>query len=754
MRKQPTRISLSRILIAVVLTLFVAPGSWSLAATTTKYPQTYTPAAAAHPTPFGNTGDPDGAGSLAAGTVLWTRNDANPDSTITSANGKGWTSASLATPGAYVDLTNFGFGDTIPIGSTINSITFEVGFYRFTGTGSDTFRLGALKSGVTTPTNWGAASATAAFPTFNTLSIGGPTTSPESYTNWIQVFATNDVLTASFGVRMRAESTTTSTPTLDFVRCTIDYTEPTDPAPTGYFYKWSNIDEIFREMNRKQTHVVGMGDSNWWYNGYGHKEALEYALSRKYPIRATGLCGVQSLQYQAANGGYGYITGSSQRLDPPDTQRNLADDWWGYPIAVESCDLSSGATPTVTKTGAFAGYSFTVGDVAYLQAMSGTSGVTAGAYEITGATANALTLATSPSSGTAKTGGIFVSEINPSGVVRGLRRSILPMGMVYVADANSIASGSGYNLSVESTCPLSTTGNIRFTLWYAYATAGTGSFTLQGRNETTFATLTGGPTINPVDIVSEVNTATWDLSADSARTAASFGLTRTGGGSAAEGPISAFFCRLESRDRTTGFDCNTFFQQGGESALDMLWAMQVVGATPLNTYVDAVRNQGSYSPAHDWLVLIQTAGNDRNETVTSRGAYGVFSGSTRNAFYDNILGIITAWETALASYTENGDKLRFLICVSHPHYTIPSGSTEDSQIAGYRRAAYQIADIRSDTAVLCMQNIATSTEWQGMYAVGDNAHLLDASYDTIWQRTINWTKRAVAPPRPWIYSSK
>lgn len=736
-------------------------------ATLTIYHQTdpsvaFVDAGGGTPTPnFGTTG---ANGFDAGGTVQFARQDGASDSTIndrnisgatgvTPGNGKGWDVAPLAADGStFVNLTKYRVGDLLPIGTVINTITPSINTARFTGTGTDTWRLGLFTAGQATPGAFNAHSQTTAF---QFVTNGTALTGASSgVATWASGIVLSETFHDSFGCRMfgRRTGAATTASRVDFISLTFDYTAPTTVVPANPIHRWENVRDAFDDMddpNVGGVHVIGFGDSNWAIGGYGHKKAAEKALGQRFTMRSLGLVPMDVPQYGGAFTGMGYAATSGFSVSDPDTARNALDNNWGHAFVVSGCSLTGGAGLILSKTGAFAGIPHDSTGQIYVDHEGGSPTVTGGIYSFTDSDDDTITLATSPTAGSDKTGNVRVSEvlISSTDSVRGNVRNALAFGYIYKNDAASIAAGTAGNLAVSSTCPMAISGPLQFTVFYGTFAAGTGTFSLQGlKTASSLAaiTITGGQNVNPVTGSATAASAVGTITADASRTDATFGVTRaTDGstsGSACNGPFFGTLMKLERTDLDRGFDFNTFYQQGGECTLDMLRAAQTITDAQIDYYIACRR--GSGTAPHTWILMVQSGGNDRNETVASRGAYAdagiVFVGSSRNAFRDNLLALYLRFRARiLANYA--GDKVRLLSLVTHPHYT---AGVEDTDIAGYRQAAYNVADERTDMGVVDWTNslFGTASDWAARYAAGpDNAHIgTDADFDVVWGRLVDW----------------
>lgn len=705
-----------------------------------------------------NFGDTGANGFDAGGTMLATRNDANSDSTIgdlstlggtiAAINGKGWILGATSTAGlgsAFFDLTNYDLHDIIPFGSTVQSIRIAPTVVRFTGSNADTWRFGLRSATQTTPgafqsfINGPGTSAAWQSPTLAEL-----TAATSGITAWVNagVIPLFDIFDPGFGARFFVRTThpTDPSPQMDALGLVITVDEPATYAPTGFFYKLENVLEGFRGTLNGQGVWIADGDSNLGFAGKGHRTAIERgAMLAGFTMRATGLAPMAF--YEGQYIGFNYSSSGSVDCAARDVNRIVANNDYGPLYFLSPASLTHPAgVPTIIATGHFAGRTFSPNERAYIRGYGATTGVTKGFYEIASQPDNnTITLATSPSAGVDKPSGIILCDIVGTDPNEGVLANIGPSCIGYVNDAGSIAAGGHTGMTVGVKIgpgdSVDATKRIAYRVFYVSGTSGAGSFTLQARHNGT-AAVTNGVAVNTVEAMAAVRVATLVLDPDPTRTSVSFGLVVPNGTIPVQGPLFVMFQQAYNPDEPNGFSLNVVHQQGGESGWDFQAAYTTLGSNRFTNIASAMRGTGGLSDSTPrvWVCIDETGGNDRNEANPSIGnIYPGCGGATRNAYADNLSARLQhKTDTITGQFPD--DRVYHLCVVTHPHYAIPAGTTEDAQVASYRQAACWVADQRTDTAVAWLPNVASVAEYQAGYNPGDNAHILEALTNLIWER--------------------
>jgi len=151
------------------------------------------------------------------------------------------------------------------------------------------------------------------------------------------------------------------------------------------------------------------------------------------------------------------------------------------------------------------------------------------------------------------------------------------------------------------------------------------------------------------------------------------------------GPFFGEMLWCENTAKTAGLCYQTLYSRGGQSLFDMLTTCrQEFGPARLTDYFTQLRRQ--LNGAQTCVVVINSGLNDRNEKEPSIGPKGGFPGDSKDAFGDNLAGIVQALQDAWGRAGGTPETIHFLFMPSH-HLSDP----DDAKLVAYRQAAAELA---------------------------------------------------------------
>jgi len=319
-----------------------------------------------------------------------------------------------------------------------------------------------------------------------------------------------------------------------------------------------------------------------------------------------------------------------------------------------------------------------------------------------------------------------------------------PNNYLYVA-AGAIASGAiNQGLSLDSTCPISISGPLRFHYSYGLFTgSGAGNFQPFVRFEEPpyEAVFDGGVTSTRTGDASPSRMvfASFDLPA--APRTRNIAFRATPYFSAIVGPFITYYARCENLSTTHGAAVSSLYAVGSQSARDMAQAINLSTDEALTLYFTHIRmTQGADKAV---LVTISTGLNDRSEDLPSVG-HGVTPGNSAAAFTDNIQFIITRLRAVWTLNNWPATELYFLLAPSHP-VEYP----DTSSLVAYRNAAEQIALNNPRTACIRLDRLTIAPEMlaNGWYNSNgsDRNHLTRPAYIALAERQLLYLLKPQCP---------
>lgn len=328
---------------------------------------------------------------------------------------------------------------------------------------------------------------------------------------------------------------------------------------------------------------------------------------------------------------------------------------------------------------------------------------------------------------TADTGGASFLSLKwaPSATTQG--------GMHY----GHLASGTTYASGGVTISPVNT-GDINITAalkgWFSYAAAKSysgGSFVPGARlSVSPFSAIGTGTSQSTTGDFDHVQLTSVSISADASRAGKGIEFRYSvPGGTAATGPFSSVYARVENPAKTTGVSCHTLYYMGGQSAWNM--AADIIGIPDqtLTTYFAEVRRLQVAAGQTPMVVVYMNSGlNDRNEPNTpSLGPNPSTSPTSADAYVDNLRAVQNRIRYIWRINNWPEGELYWLFVPSHPIST-----PDDTALVSYRTA---LSSAVSGDPQTSMVNLASLTTYDlmnanGWYAAGQaQMHLTNAGYD-------------------------
>lgn len=194
------------------------------------------------------------------------------------------------------------------------------------------------------------------------------------------------------------------------------------------------------------------------------------------------------------------------------------------------------------------------------------------------------------------------------------------------------------------------------------------------------------------------------------------------------GPFLEYYSRVENPNTTNGVSVHTLYGEGSQSLWDMATTLQGYSDIALKNFFEETRRlQVSKYQKPIVVVYINSGLNDTSETSTpSKGNFAVPSGSSKEAYADNLNAIIDRIESV---YSANWDvkELFFLLMPSHP-----TGNETEIRLDEYRQKCKETYFNRDRCSYINLRELVTSNYMleQGYYLAGgsDRYHLNTAGY--------------------------
>lgn len=305
-----------------------------------------------------------------------------------------------------------------------------------------------------------------------------------------------------------------------------------------------------------------------------------------------------------------------------------------------------------------------------------------------------------------------------------------PNAYAYLADGDSVATGTNSGFQISGTGHFDVTDAIDVDLYNGTFAAGTGSFgMLIRRDSSPFTTYASLSSVNPVTGADGMRHTRLSLTANSARAGLTLGVRYTNGN--IEGPFFGMWGRASRPAVTNGFSYHTLYGLGGQSLRDMAYDCQQMSDTTLDNFLqEAIYLQGA---THTVVICVNAGLNDRNETETSVGTGAVTDGDSAEAYVDNLAALRARIE---ARWVAIGEDLADLFWIVFPSHVV--SDPDDSELLSYRAATEDYISTWPRAYFIDFSTLMTSAEGvaNSWYASGgaDKSHLTQAGYESLSAR--------------------
>lgn len=198
-------------------------------------------------------------------------------------------------------------------------------------------------------------------------------------------------------------------------------------------------------------------------------------------------------------------------------------------------------------------------------------------------------------------------------------------------------------------------------------------------------------------------------------------------------PFFGLWQRIHNPARATGFSYHTLDYRGGQSLRTMAHDLQEMSDTALAYYFGEVRRlQGTLKTV---VICVNSALNDRNETLPSVGPGAIADGDSAAAFVDNFKALKARIEEIWDNQGWDQSELFWLLFPSHP-----VDDPDNAELRSYRSALEAHSFSMERTQFVNIAELTNESEMlsEGWYASGgsDRNHLTQAGYEQIARKVI------------------
>jgi hypothetical protein len=457
------------------------------------------------------------------------------------------------------------------------------------------------------------------------------------------------------------------------------------PPPTEAIANRAVLAPIFRVMDARRVAIVGIGDSNQLFNGYGWDEGFQAALTDLgVPMFATGLIsGNHQLQDSSYMSGFGYYREGQtsipfptfdpygNRLEAPASVRSLlrwrGDEWQpNFP----------GYVPAGLR----------------LESLWNTAMIVSRSCPI--------------DFDAALSGYVWHGRFDPS-EARWDRGSFTPA-----------VRADGSNVVLARSPRISTTRPPR---------------------------RIGAP-VPPVAEAVRIRVPRGQRPARTTALRLGFGIPGCG---LIAGPFYGTYMQLVNDDEPAGYAYSTMYSLGGRSLYEMgLGLRETPEETPAH-FFEAVRRTQLDTGLSPLVVVVITSGlNDRARTARSLGPASAPS-NTPEGYADNLEFMVNRLRASYARAGGSESELFFLFLPSHLTADVrasPNAARDEQPLRAYRAAAADLARRTTNAASVDLAGFMTAAEAQrkGWYDQYGRAHLTPTGYFALSRRVLSELRRCEA----------
>ena len=284
-------------------------------------------------------------------------------------------------------------------------------------------------------------------------------------------------------------------------------------------------------------------------------------------------------------------------------------------------------------------------------------------------------------------------------------------------------------LNLSASHPMDLKGPLRFTCRYRTFKEGAGSFLPSVRiDQPPWTVLVSSQPVSSVSGSFEVRHASIDLPADAGRSQALM-FSAAPVNVDVKGPLFWECMQAENTGKSSGIAYSTLYARGGQSLFDMLKTIrEEFGDTRTAEFFKEIR--APLNGSKTCIVMISSALNDRNGKSASIGPRGGFSGDSREAFRDNLQGIVTALENDWVTAGGSKETIFFAFMPSHP-LAVP----DDPKLVAFREEAFALANTLPNASCIMFPAIIDQKEMAAKKyydrGVESSPHLSPEGYEAL-----------------------
>jgi lysophospholipase L1-like esterase len=491
---------------------------------------------------------------------------------------------------------------------------------------------------------------------------------------------------------------------------------------THYLVNGPAVQPAFAAAKTARVDFVGIGDSNQIKGGTGWDDGWQYALATRLGLYGSGL--IFTNENEGSGNGTGYFYNAQGVSNAP---MKLAANTASGTVSIANGSAVVTGSGTAFTTQLAVNQTIQVGSGNFGRVISVDSNTQVTCAQTFGATVSGQTLT--------------YYDLPPSQLYQyvdvgsGSDGGLTPLNYEFVNSGQTFSASTQNGMALTAGGPFDVTSNLIFSFRYGTFTTGTGSFKPGVRLA-----------VSPFSVVqmgslTSTNTGSYGLSRLDVQISAD--ATRAGknleakwavpGQTAITGPWFGSWIRCSDPAKTAGCAYTTLDFRGGRSLRRMAKDLQEANAALLTEVFSEVRRlQGATKYV---VVTINSAVNDRNETLASVGPNPATPGNSAAAFADNAQAIINAITAVWTANSWPATELYFLLLPTHP-----ISDPDDAQIVSYRSALTAVCNANSRTAAADLTAITSGTELtnQSWYlASNDHNHLVQAGYENLALRLVD-----------------